>query len=208
MVVVRRPWASCGEIQTAWGDFGWPVKAIGVLWGVQATCWSEVCMGEPWATWVSYVGFVSAWKGGTGCIWWCSGRVWSVKEVQAACGGHGGHEVHVDDLWAMCVLWGRCGLHVVAMGWVWSTYELCMSYVYGLCVCNEGGVGCMWWPLWPWGACSIPMGYVCTVTEVQAACDGHGGHGVRVDYLSVVYELHILACGCGFHDYWSIQIHG
>ena len=45
------------------------------------------------------------------------------------------------------------------------------------------------------------MGYVCTVTEVQAACGGHGGHGVRVDYLSVVYELHILACGCGFHDY-------
>ena len=67
---------------------------------------------------------------------------------------------------------GRCGLHVVAMvamGCVWTTY--------GLCVCYEGGMSCMWWP---WGECGLPMGCVCAVREVRAAC---GGHRVCVDYL-------------------------
>ena len=36
------------------------------------------------------------------------------------------------------------------------------------------------------GACGLPIGYVCAVREVRAAC---GGHGVHVDYLWVVYEL-------------------
>ena len=113
MVVVRRPWVSCGEMQAAWGGFGCPVKAIGELWRVQATsgwaCEGEVCTGEPEAAWVSCVGFVSAWKWGTSCMWWCGGVV------------------------AVCELWERCGLHVVAMvamGCTWTTYGLCMGYIY------------------------------------------------------------------------------
>ena len=35
-------------------------------------------------------------------------------------------------------------------------------------------------------ACGLPMGCVCVVREVRAACGGHGGHGMRVDYLWVV----------------------
>ena len=38
----------------------------------------------------------------------------------------------------------------------------------------------------PWGACGLPMGCVCVVRELWVAC---GGHGVRVDYLWVVYVL-------------------
>ena len=136
-VVVRRPWVSCGEMQAAWGGFGWPVKAIGELWHVQATsgwaCEGEVCTGEPEARWVSCVGFVSAWKWGKCCMWWCGGRVWDVKRVWAACRCHGGHGVHVDYLWVVYVLWGRCGLHVVAMvamGCMWTTYGLCMGCIY------------------------------------------------------------------------------
>ena len=34
-------------------------------------------------------------------MWWCGGRVWVVREVWSACGGHG---VHVDYLWVVCVL--------------------------------------------------------------------------------------------------------
>ena len=40
--------------------------------------------------------------------------------------------------------------------------------------------------VWPWGACRLPMGYVCIVREVRAAC---GGHGVHVDYLLAVCVL-------------------
>ena len=36
------------------------------------------------------------------------GYVCAVREMRAACGGHGGHGVHVDYLWAMCVRNG-CG---------------------------------------------------------------------------------------------------
>ena len=49
-------------------------------------------------------------------------------------------------------------LHVVAMGCVWTTYELYVSC--------ERGVGCMWWPWWPWGACGLPMACVCVVRDL------------------------------------------
>ena len=39
-----------------------------------------------------------------GCVWTNMGCVCAVREVWAACGGHGGHGVSVDYLWAMCVL--------------------------------------------------------------------------------------------------------
>ena len=63
------------------------------------------------------------------------GYVCIVREVRAACGGHG---VHVDYPLAVWVLWRGYGLYVVAMGCVWTTY--------GFYVCCEGGMGCMWWP--------------------------------------------------------------
>ena len=72
----------------------------------------------------------------------------------------------------------------------------------------EGGVGCMWWPwgacglpmgyvcavrevwaTWPWGACELLMGCVCAVRKVWAACGGHGGYGVHMDYLWPMYVL-------------------
>ena len=77
----------------------------------------------------------------------------------------------------------------MAMGCVWTTY--------GLCVCCEGLVSCMWWPWLPWGACRLPMGCVCVVREVRATCSGHGGHGVRVDYLWAMCVRN----GCGLVEF-------
>ena len=65
----------------------------------------------------------------------------------------------------------RCGLYMVAM-----VAMRCTWTTYGLCVCYEGGAGCMWWPWWPWGACELPMGCVCVVREVWTTCGGYGGH--------------------------------
>ena len=52
----------------------------------------------------------------------------------------------------------------------------------------------MWWPWWPWGECGLPMGYVCAVREMRAACRGHGVH---VDYLWAMCVRN----GCGLVEF-------
>ena len=169
MVVVRRPWVSYGEIWATWGGFGWPMKAMGELWGMRAACGWGVHGWTMWALWVHE------------------------REVRAACCG-------VVDI---CELWGRCGLHVVAMvamGCMWTTYGLCVLWgrcrlhvvsmvaiacmwtTYGLRVSYEGGVGWMWWP---WDTWRLHMGCVCVVREVQASCGGNGVMGCK----RAMYEL-------------------
>ena len=120
-----------------WGDHGWAVVRCGLhgvalddQWRPWVSC--EVCelhVGERVrvrCAWVSSVGFVSVWKGGAGYMWWCGGRVWAGREVWAACGGHGGHGVHVDYLWAMCVRNG-CG---------WAEFGGCMEIFFGATSCG------------------------------------------------------------------------
>ena len=63
-------------------------------------------------------------------------------------------------------------------------------------MCYEEGAGYMWWP---WGAYGLPMGCMCDVREMRAACGSHGGHGVPMDYLWVVCVCVVrkvrVACG-------------
>ena len=154
-----------------WGGHGWVVlrcelHGMDDPWRPWVSC--EVCglhVGEcvrvrcawvnhglhGWAMWALWVHKM----GGMGCMWWCGGRVWAIRKVQAACGGHGGHGVHVDYLWVVCamrevraaydghgghgvhvdylwdvcVMWERYELHVVAME-LWVVYGLCIGYIY------------------------------------------------------------------------------
>ena len=132
------------------GELWWDAGCMGWLWMPREGHWWVVtCAGYKW---VSMWGWgVHRWTGGCmgelcgicECmkvryilhvvVWWCGGRVWAVRKVWVACSCHGGHGVHVDYLWVVYVLWGRCGLHVVAMvamGCMWTTYGLCMGYIY------------------------------------------------------------------------------
>ena len=100
-----------------------------------------------------------------GAWWWWRGHGWSMVR----CGLHG---VALDDPWRPWVSYEVCGLHVGERVRVGCARVSCVGFVSAW----KGGMGCM---LWPWGACGLPMGCVCAVREVRAACGGHGAMGCK-----------------------------